>query len=498
MNRYVVSCVLVFAIVAAAAAQTTVSNAVKTTTQANNDFACDIYRQIGDKDAGKNVFFSPWSISSALAMTMEGARNETAIEMGQTLRLPKSLDVGGERPWRMDLYHQGVAEMQRRCTPPRDEAKELATRKKIAELRKELDALNKRIEKNQEFNLFDKAQKLATNINILEQSLDLYELNIANAIWGEKTYPFDPTYADAVSKYYGPGLVRDADFINQFPAERAKINRWVEGQTKDRIKDLIPNIPEQQAQLIRMILVNAIYFKGQWSDPFKKEQTKDDVFTLTDGTRTKAPLMQNVQRARYAAFYNDGTFFETPRMIRFDQKIATYPNEGFLVAEIPYKDNRLAMTVLLPMRADGLPALEKKLTGDALAKWLSKLESRDVNVKLPKFKMTPDYELGPLLKALGMKRAFEPRIADLTGMSKSLNPNDRLHISRVIHKAFVDVNEEGTEAAAATAVIVAVPGSIPTAHPFTPNFFADRPFVFLIREVESGAVLFMGRMTTPK
>ncbi len=474
-----------------------ISEATKTTVRASNDFACNLFRQLAGEKPNANAFVSPWSISSALAMTLEGARGDCAAEMGLVLGLPKDLRQEGDRPWRLSPYHEGFADLQRRCTPPRNQLKDDAARAKIAVLKKELAALNQKIQRGQEGDLFAKAQKLAAEINVLQQQFDLFELNVANAIWGEKTYPFKPAYADAVGQHYGTGLIRQADFINSFPAERAKINRWVEDQTKDKIKNLIPEIPEIQARLIRMILVNAIYFKGQWSDPFEKKWTKDEAFLLADGSKQQAAFMRGTLAARYAAFNGDGSFFETPRIIGVVSKEKTYPDDnGFLIAELPYKGNRLAMTVIAPRSPSGLSTLEKKLTGEALTKWLARLESRSVQVKLPKFKLDTEYELGPLLGKLGMKKAIEPEKADFTGMTLS-NEKDGLHISRVIHKAFVDVNEEGTEAAAATAVIMALPTSVQTTFPFTPEFNANRPFVFLIREVDTGAILFMGRMTTP-
>lgn len=476
-----------------------ISEATKTTTRASNEFACNLYRQLASDKPDANAFVSPWSISSALAMTLEGARGDCAAEMGLVLGLPKELRQAGDRPWRLDSYHEGFADLQRRCTPPRDLVKDAATRAKIAELRRELTALNQRLAKNFSPALDKTARSLATTINQLQQQIDLFELNVANAIWGEKTYPFDPAYADSVGRYYGTGLVREADFLNNFPTERAKINRWVEDQTKEKIKNLIPEIPPEQARLIRMILVNAIYFKGQWSEPFEKKWTKDEPFLLADGTKKATPLMRQTLAGRYAAFNADGSFFETPVLVGFaTKKEKLYPSsDGFVIAELPYKGNRLAMTVIAPRSPNGLQAIEKQLTGDALTRWLSRLQPRSVQVKLPKFKLETEYELGPVMEKLGMKKAFTPRVADFTGMSKSSNPDDRLYISRVIHKAFVDVNEEGTEAAAATAVIMAVPTSVPQVYPFTPEFYADRPFLVLIREVDTGAILFMGRMTTP-
>jgi serine protease inhibitor len=473
------------------------SEATKTTVRASNDFACDLFHQLARAKPGKCVFVSPWSISSALAMTMEGARGETAEEMGKVLRIPADLRQAGARPWRLAPYHTGFAEMQRRCTVRRDPVKDDAARKKIAELRAELARLNERIQKSGGEELYPKAKKVADNINTLEQQLDPYELNIANAIWGDKTYPFDPKYVETIGGLYGTGLIRESEFINAFPAERKKINRWVEEQTKDRVKDLIPEIPEEQARLIRMILVNAIYFKGQWSDSFDKKWTKSEAFLNADGKNTKVELMQQTMPARYAAFNADGSFFETPRFTGFGAKEKTYPNDGgFQIAELPYKGGRLAMTVILPRTRTGLPAVEKMLDGPALTRWLSRLEARSVMVKLPRFRMDTEYELGDILQALGMNQAFAKRGADFTGMTTSSDPEDRLHISRVIHKAFVEVNEEGTEAAAATAVILGLTDSA-VPEPFNPDFRADRPFLVLIREVDTGAVLFMGRVTTP-
>ena len=156
------------------------------------------------------------------------------------------------------------------------------------------------------------------------------------------------------------------------------------------------------------------------------------------------------------------------------------------------------MVVVAPQKADGLAAIEAKLTGERLSAWLGKLQNRSVNVSMPRFKMETDYKLGDALQSMGMKKAFQERVADFTAMSTSTNPDDRLSISRVLHKAFVEVNEKGAEAAAATAVMMAKKkDSEPASFPFTPDFRADRPFLFLIRDMDSGMVLFMGRMTRP-
>jgi serine protease inhibitor len=480
--------------------------------QANNDFACDLYQKLIQQSGGKNVFFSPYSISSALGMTLEGARGETAAEMGTALRLPDSLrSLGGDAkqlPWRTAPYHLGFADLNRRLTTPADAVKAQAARKQMADLRARLGKVNdqiKLLEKQRKFNelfkLQDEATKLAAAFNALSKQVDQYEVRVANAVWGEKTYPFDPSYIATIGKYYGKDLLRHADFIGNFPKERARINRWVEEQTRDRIKDLIPNYPPDVAQLIRMILVNAIYFKGQWAVPFDPKQTKQEAFFLAGGGKTQAPLMHvHHGKTSYAAFNGDGSFFDTPMTLPFRgaEKVQKYPGgDGFLMAELPVKGDKLSMVVIAPQKVDGLPALEARLTGRNLSTWIAKLQSRSVEVALPRFKMETDYSLEDALKKLGMKLAFIERVADFTGMSASRNPDDRLYISKVLHKAFVEVNEEGAEAAAATAVIMLVPTGAPANLPFNPSFRADRPFLFLIRDMESGAVLFLGRVTEP-
>jgi serpin B len=488
------------------------SPATKVAVQANNAFACDALRTLTKDARDTNVFISPWSISSALAMTMEGARKQTALEMGLALRLPNRLRTGGNRPWKLDAYHAGFAEVQRRTLAPPDAQKTRAIHDQIVAKRKQLDGLNKQLEAKRDTPspaIRSAAEAIAADINKLQRDVNLFDLRIANAIWIEQTYPFDPAFAAAVGKHYGRGLLRNADFINQFPDERTKINRWVETQTEDRIKDLIPELAPDQARLVRMILVNAIYFKGQWNDPFDKRFTKQGPFSLAGGGEVDAALMQRTFRARYAAFDGAGNYFDTPRTRSGDpfdtpntqsrEGAPLYPNrDGFLIAELPYKGDKLALVVIAPQNPAGLDAVQTKLTGETLAAWLAKLEDRDVRVTLPRFKLETSYELKEMLKAAGMKLAFDERNADFTGMTTSRHPDHKLSISKVLHKAFVEVNEEGTEAAAATAVMTFRATSSTGDWSFTPEFRADRPFLFLIRDIHTGAVLFLGRMMTPK
>jgi serpin B len=289
-----------------------------------------------------------------------------------------------------------------------------------------------------------------------------YQLTTANAIWAQKGFPWRDEFKSRVARY-GAGLT-DADFATQPDKERLAVNAWVEKQTKDKIKELLKSgtvTPDT-----RMVLANAIYFKGDWLEQFDKKATRPAPFTSTDGTKADAPLM-----------FRKGKF-------------SLYKDDGVQVLSLPYKGNDLSMLVALPTKGDGLPALESTLTPDVVTKWSKGLkETSDLQVYLPKFKVETEYSLGRTLMDMGMKDAFGGA-ADFGGMHSG---PDRLCISLVVHKAYVDVNEEGTEAAAATGVVMTR-----TSVPVRPNVFrADHPFVFAIRHNASGAVLFLGRVERP-
>jgi len=221
------------------------------------------------------------------------------------------------------------------------------------------------------------------------------------------------------------------------------------------------------SELTRLVLTNAIYFKGNWDRQFKKAATQPGPFTTADGKKIEVPMMNQTEEFKYA---------ET---------------ETFQGLELPYVDNELSMVVLLPKKIDGLGDFEKTLTAENLSQWLGKFHKRKVIVSVPKFTMTSQFSLASVLKSMGMTDAFTPDAADFSGM------NDRrdLFISAVIHKAYVEVNEEGTEAAAATGVVVGVTSAMPTQPPV---FRADHPFLFLIRDNRTASILFIGRVMNPK
>jgi serpin B len=490
---------------------------VRDVVKANSDFALDLYARLAGEKPGANLFFSPYSISSALAMVAEGARGETAEQMGKVLRYPEAARrTGGDAqqvPWDMARIHAAMAQLNDHFTsgsnpPPRD------VPSRLAGMRKALEAANKQAEElartgkwQEQAREARKAQALAAEINKLQVQYSQYELLVANALWGEKTYPFQQSYLDIIQKYYRTGLF-SVDFRNDFEGARKQINAWVEKQTHDRIKDMIPAdaLDAEAKKLLRLVLTNAIYFKGEWAEVFKPEQTKDDDFLLSDQGRARVPMMQHdyMPQASYAAFTGDGTFFDTPTQVPrdgFDPKTA-YPDvRGFAMLELPYKGGEVSMVLIVPQAATGLPAVEKLLTGGGLSTWIGKLQKRRVNVFLPRFKLETKYPLADSLRAMGMVRAFhDPREANgaqFDGMSVSQDPAQKLYIGKVLHKAFVEVNEKGTEAAAATAVLMPAASAAPVTVPFTPTFKADRPFLFLIRDQKTGSILFLGRVTNP-
>ncbi len=366
----------------------------------NTAFALDLFQQL-KADKG-NLFFSPYSISVALAMTYGGARGHTAAEMEKALHF--TLGAQGTHP-------------------------------AFAALNARLAAIQQR-----------------GNV----------QLCIANSLWPQKEYPFLPGYVALMKKYYGVAST-PVDYARAVEAARKLINGWVEDKTQRRIQNLIG--PGMLDPLTRLVLVNAIYFKGNWASQFKAEHTRDTPFYAAPDKPVTVRMMVQTRQYKYAEI------------------------EDLQIVELPYAGNELVMRVLLPGANTPLSAVEDRLTPERLKQWQDRLVTKEVCVCLPKFKITwGAVALNQALQNLGMRDAFN-LAADFSGMDGTHN----LYLSQVLHKAFVEVNEEGTEAAAATAITMlekSVARSI--------VFRADRPFLFLIREQKTGSILFMGRVAAPQ
>ena len=393
--------------------------------QDNAAFAMRLYGCLAAQNG--NLFFSPFSISQAMAMTYIGAGGQTKTEMREALNIPTGHDKQDKvLPWNVD---------------------ELAAAYKH---------LNSRL----------KGER---------GSKGRFQIQIANALWGQKRAKFKKTFGDLVKEQFG-GKIQSLNFAQPDQAAKA-INDWVARQTRDRIKDLVT--ADALNADTRLVLTNAIYFKGAWAHPFQADHTKKADFHLDAQKSVQADMMTQTKIFRYAQV------------------------DGVHILELSYADRDTAMVILLPQKPEGLAELEKKLAKEvkrdpasmpgeespsALDEYLKKLEKHEVHVVLPKFKFTGQFVLADALKAMGMPLAFDGAKADFSGMSE-----DKLYISTVLHKAFVDVNEEGTEAAAVTAVPMAQAAD---GEPAT-DFVADHPFIFLIRDGASGSLLFMGRVEDP-
>ncbi|MBL8753187.1 MAG: hypothetical protein JNK15_07790 [Planctomycetes bacterium] len=476
----------------------------KLATTSTNGLAVDLYGRLAAGAPDTNLFLSPWSIATALAMTAEGAGGDTLAEMRRTLHLGD----GG-----LSDVHASFAALQQSLTAGSGSLPE-ATRTRIAALRAELAQHNAAAERLVGANKYreaeesqTKAERTARALNELLATADCYELRAANALWCDRGSPLLPTFLATLGRHYGTGGANLVDFRGNPEGVRGTINGWVADRTEQRILDLIPQ--GCVTSDTRLVLTNAVWFRGEWKTPFEASQTNDAVFTHTNGQTTTVRLMHDGWRADvpYAAFTGTGEYFDTPEMVPSDGSLlaATYPDaDGFQIAELPYKGGDLAMVVLLPRRHDGLAKIERLLTADNLANWLGNLERREVDTALPRFQQRSDFRLGMTLRGLGMGRAFTPPTdtggAQFEGINGATEALQKLFIGEVVHQAFVEVSEKGTEAAAATAVMMACGAAAPPPVemvPFKPVFRADRPFLFLIRDTKSGAILFLGRVHQP-
>jgi len=373
---------------------------IKNIARDNTLFALDLYNQLKMTDG--NLFFSPFSIFTALAMTWAGARENTAVQMTETLHFT-------EKPAR---FHRAIGD-------------------------------------------------LISQLNALQKETGV-ELSIANAIWAQKGYQFLDEFFRIVQQSYQADL-KQVDFSSAAESARQAINTWVEQQTNEKIKDLLP--PKVLNALTRLVLVNAIYFKGFWDNQFKSRDTREMEFWLLTEVAVKVPMMHQEHQFGY------------------------WENDWLQIIEMPYKEESLSLIVLLPKEKTGIADLEQKLNFENMMAWQRRLKKRKVIVFFPKFKIESQFSLGQTLALMGMPDAFDPELADFSAMVGQ----KELYISAVIHKAFLEVNEEGSEAAAATGVVVGVTSIAPS----PPIFKADHPFVFFIRDNKSQSILFLGRVLNP-
>lgn len=293
-----------------------------------------------------------------------------------------------------------------------------------------------------------------------DPSRTAYELRVANRLFGERSLRFHDDFVRLTADRYGAPL-EPVDFASSPGAVRTHINGWVEDRTNDRIQELLPD--GSISTETRLVLTNAIYFKGRWAREFDRDATRSRSFTLTDGSTADVPTMH--QRGTFAHANVDGA----------------------QLLELPYVGGELSMVLLLPNEPSALAALEERLTAEKVSAWMSSMSEHELAVALPRFEIDPprSIELGPPLAAMGMELPFTPA-ADFSGMSDA-----PLSISEVFHKAFVEVNEEGTEAAAATAVVM-------NERAGPAGFEALHPFLFLIKDRADGSILFMGRVSDPR
>ncbi|XP_072547792.1 leukocyte elastase inhibitor-like isoform X2 [Salminus brasiliensis] len=375
---------------------------------ANTSFALDLFKKIREGNKQGNVFYSPLSISSALAMVSLGAAGNTEAQMSESLHFSKA----------KDNVHVGFSKL--------------------------MSALNK--------------------------AGAPYALSLANRLYGEQSYKFVEKFLGDTKTHYQAEL-EPVDFKTKSEAARVKINTWVEKHTQEKIKDLLAK--GDVDELTRLVLVNAIYFKGNWEKKFQSNGTIELPFKLNK--KDTKPVQMMHQKAKFPLAY--------------------IPDMDCQILEMPYAGKDLSMLIMLPreMQDDttGLEKLEQNLTYENFMEWTrpDMMENVEVQVSLPRFKLEETYDMKGLLVSMGMVDAFDPVKCDFSRMS----PCDDLVLSKVVHKSFVEVNEEGTEAAAATAAIMMMRCAMLPPE----RFVADHPFLFFIRHNESRSILFCGRFSSP-
>ncbi|MCU4741046.1 serpin family protein [Natronoglomus mannanivorans] len=384
----------------------------------NVDFSLDLLAQLRTEAPDENLFYSPYSVSVALAMTYAGARRETATEMADALRY----ELG------QDDLHPAFGALEAEFARRNEDGQEVA---------------NAWGEENE-----DEDEN--------EDDGPAFEFTTANAVWGQDGYGFSEEYLELLEAYYGAGMEL-VDFSGSPEEARQQINEWVEAQTNDRIEDLLPEGSIDAAT--KLVLTNAIYFVGKWEYPFSEEDTESGTFTALDSTESEVPLMFQSTKLSYAEI------------------------DGHQLVELPYANRDTSMVVILPAEGE-FEAFENEFTVDRLATMLEEASTAIVDLTLPTFGIESEFSLVETMQELGMERAFGGG-ADFSGMDGS----GGLFVDDIVHQSFVEVDELGTEAAAATAVIMAE-----SAPPDHVEMVVDRPFLFYIRDRPTETPLFVGRV----
>ncbi|XP_019327584.1 PREDICTED: heterochromatin-associated protein MENT isoform X2 [Aptenodytes forsteri] len=379
---------------------------METLSVSTNSFSLDLYKKLNETSKGQNIFFSPWSIATALAMVYLGAKGDTATQMTEDPEHKQAENI-----------HSGFKEL----------------------------------------------------LSVINKPRSTYLLKSANRLYEEKTYPLLPKFLQLATSYYN-AKPQAVNFKTAAEQARALINSWVENETERKIQDLLPAGSLNSRTVL--VLVNAIYFKGNWEKKFLEKNTSETPFRLSK-EETK-PVQMMFKKDRFNMTYIGD--FQTK------------------ILELPYVGNELSMIILLPDAiqdgSTGLESLERELTYEKLIDWINPemMDCTEVRVSLPRFKLEEDYDLKPLLSSMGMPDAFELGKADFSGISAG----NELVLSEVVHKSFVEVNEEGTEAAAATAGVMVLRCAM-----IVPEFTADHPFLFFIRHNKTSSILFCGRFCSP-
>ncbi|XP_065155044.1 leukocyte elastase inhibitor-like isoform X2 [Paramisgurnus dabryanus] len=426
---------------------------------ANTQFSLNVFKKISEINTSGNVFYSPLSISSALAMVSLGAKGNTKDQILQVLCLNKLLkpEAATPEPGPAVLPQTQKPNTSGCCEVKHEPPKDQKPQKSPA---------HPTPGHKTEDQIHSSYNKLMSELN--EPGVP-YMLSLANRLYGEKSYQFIDKFISETQKYYQAGL-ESVDFIKNSEAARVNINNWVEENTQGKIKDLLKH--GVLNNLTRLVLVNAIYFKGNWEKKFKKEATVDQRFKVNKNKTKKVKMMK--QKSEFPV-----TFI---------------PEVNSQILELPYVGKNLSMLIILPNEIEddttGLQQLEKTLTYEKLMEWTKpdNMYQLEVEISLPKFKLEETYDMMNLLVKLGMVDAFDIGKANFSAMS----PKNDLVVSEVIHKSFVEVNEEGTEAAAATGVVIM------TKCLRLPKIFnADHPFLFFIRHNPTNTILFYGRFCSP-